>query len=80
MQLWVQAAACGLRIEELEVRLIYGDPNRSFGGPLNDPVTRLRHYRLTIAREISRCGVSLPPPGRHRRPVGTAPCPTACTG
>ena len=80
MQFWVQAAARGLRIEELEVRLIYGDPNRSFGGPLNDPVTRLQHYRRTIAREISRCDMSLPPAARHRRPVGTASCPTACTG
>ncbi len=60
MQFWIQAVAYGLRIEELPVRLIYHDPSRSFGGPLDDPNTRLGHYRRTMHREIERCAASLP--------------------
>ncbi len=56
MQFWVQAVAHGLTIEELPVRLIYHDPTRSFGGPLDDPHVRLDHYRRTMHREIERCG------------------------
>jgi len=55
MQFWAQAAAHGLIIEELPVRLIYNDPSRSFGGPLDDPGTRLDHYRRTMHDEIERC-------------------------
>jgi len=55
MQFWVQAVAHGLSIEELPVRLIYHDPTRSFGGPLDDPDVRLDHYRRTMHREIERC-------------------------
>ena len=61
MQFWVQAAAERLRIEEIPVRLIYHDPSRSFGGPLDDPTTRLDHYRRTMYREIERCAASLRP-------------------
>lgn len=61
MQFWVQAAANGLAIEELPVRLIYNDPTRSFGGPLDDPVTRLAVYRRTLHCEILRCQHRLPP-------------------
>ena len=60
MQFWVQAAAHGFVIEELPVRLIYHDPSRSFGGPLDDPTSRLRHYRRTMHREIDRCAARLP--------------------
>ena len=60
MQFWVQAVAEDLRIEELPVRLIYHDPQRSFGGPLDDPTTRLDHYRRTMHREIERCRDRLP--------------------
>jgi dolichol-phosphate mannosyltransferase len=59
MQFWVQAAAHGLIIEELPVRLIYNDPSRSFGGPLDDPGTRLEHYRRTMHDEIERCAPKL---------------------
>jgi dolichol-phosphate mannosyltransferase len=44
MQFWAQAVASGLRICELPVPLIYNDPNRQFGGRLDDPNVRLRHY------------------------------------
>ena len=60
MQFWVQAAAHRLAIEELPVRLIYHDPSRSFGGPLDNPTSRLGHYRRTMHREIARCAASLP--------------------
>ena len=59
MQFWVQAAAQGLRIEELPVRLIYNDPTRSFGGPLDDSTTRLDHYRRTMHEELERCATQL---------------------
>lgn len=61
MQFWVQAAAAGLRIQEVPVKLIYNDPNRSFGGPLDDPTTRLHHYRRVLHCELERCASRLPP-------------------
>ena len=60
MQFWVQAVAHGLRIRELPVRLIYNDPNRSFGGPLDNPVARLAQYRQTLHAELLRCRRLLP--------------------
>jgi len=56
MQLWVQAWAAGLRIGEIPVSLIYNDPNRSFGGPLDDPRARLSHYLDVFRRELARVG------------------------
>lgn len=64
MQFWVQAVAHGLRIREIPVRLIYNDPNRTFGGPLNDTTTRLAIYRDVLRQEIERCAVLLPPSAR----------------
>ncbi len=52
MQLWAQSAAHNLRIGEVEVDLIYNDPNRTFGGGLDDSTHRLAHYRQVLAREI----------------------------
>lgn len=60
MQFWVQAVAHRLRIAELPVRLIYNDPTRSFGGPLDEPQRRLQHYRNTLHLEIMRCRDYLP--------------------
>jgi dolichol-phosphate mannosyltransferase len=60
MQFWVQAAAAGLRIGEIPVRLIYNDPGRSFGGPLDDADNRLAVYRRTFERELIRCAGRLP--------------------
>lgn len=65
MQFWVQAAANGLSIREIPVRLIYNDPNRSFGGPLDDPETRLDHYRCALHRELTRCADLLPESARR---------------
>ncbi len=55
MQFWVQAAAHRLRIGEIAVPRIYHDPNRSFGGDLDDPSIRLAAYRDTFRRELRRC-------------------------
>ncbi len=55
MQFWVQAVANGLRIRELPVSLIYNDPGRSFGGPLDQSGNRLASYQETIQRELERC-------------------------
>lgn len=60
MQFWVQAVAHGLRIREIPVKLIYNDPNRSFGGPLDDPTVRLGHYRRVLHCELERCADRLP--------------------
>jgi len=60
MQFWVQAAARGLRISELPIRLIYNDASRSFGGPLDNPTARILHYRETLHRELIRCREYIP--------------------
>lgn len=53
LQVWVQAAANGLRIKEFPVPLIYLDEKRSFGGSLDDSKKRLAHYREVINRELA---------------------------
>jgi glycosyltransferase involved in cell wall biosynthesis len=60
MQFWVQAVAFGLRITELPVKLIYKDLTRSFGGNLDNPETRLAHYRRVLHCELRRQGAFLP--------------------
>ena len=54
LQFWVQAAANGLRVKEVPIRLIYNDPTRSFGGPLDDPQRRLAHYQDVFDREYAK--------------------------
>jgi glycosyltransferase involved in cell wall biosynthesis len=53
LELWVQAARLGLRIKEVGVPRIYLDPNRAFGGMLNDATERLAYYRKVIAAACS---------------------------
>lgn len=53
LQLWVQAARLGLRVREVGVPRLYLDPNRAFGGVMNDPEARLAHYRDVIRRAES---------------------------
>ncbi len=67
LQFWVQAALAGLSIRELPVRRLYPDPNRHFGGALDDPDARLRHYLDVFDRELRRVGWS-----RARRPAARA--------
>lgn len=54
LQLWPRTAAAKLRITELPVRLIYNDPNRSFGGNLDDAYIRMKHYLEVLHRELQR--------------------------
>jgi glycosyltransferase involved in cell wall biosynthesis len=53
MQLWPRAAAANLRVKEIPVRLIYNDPNRHFGGLLDDASIRLAHYLKVFNRELT---------------------------
>jgi glycosyltransferase involved in cell wall biosynthesis len=48
LQLWVRAAHRGLRIKEVGVPRLYLDPNRAFGGVLDDEERRLAYYRQVI--------------------------------
>ncbi len=54
LQAWVMAAAADLRIKEIPINLIYNDPNRSFGGPLDDADHRLQHYKEVFRTELAK--------------------------
>jgi glycosyltransferase involved in cell wall biosynthesis len=69
MQLWPQAVRAGLRIREIPVRLIYNDPSRHFGGALDDPEQRLRHYLDVFYSELGRTEASA-----EAEPVHTCCC------
>jgi len=58
MQFWPQAAAAGLVIKEIPVRLIYNDPTRHFGGALDDAQNRLRHYLNVLVAEVEKLPVA----------------------
>lgn len=63
LQLWVQAARLGLRIKEVGVPRLYLDPNRAFGGVLDDSQKRLTYYRSVIEASAQsflpgRCPIS----------------------
>jgi glycosyltransferase involved in cell wall biosynthesis len=53
LQFWVQAAAARLRIKEVGVPRVYLDPNRAFGGMLDDADERLAYYRQVIAAALA---------------------------
>jgi dolichol-phosphate mannosyltransferase len=55
LQLWVQAARAGLRVKEVAVPRLYLDPNRAFGGVLDDAEQRLSYYRSVIATAEAEC-------------------------
>lgn len=54
LQQWVQFAVNGLRVKEVPIRLIYNDPNRTFGGVLDDAEQRLAHYRDVFESELAK--------------------------
>jgi dolichol-phosphate mannosyltransferase len=65
LQLWPQVATARLRLTEIPVRLIYNDPNRYFGGTLDDAGNRLRHYLDVLKNELdelSRNPLPVPEP------------------
>src|SRR5262249_22049842 len=71
LQLWVQAARQGLRIKEVAVPRVYLDPNRAFGGVLNDAEERLAYYHRVLA-EAEQAYPALP----HAAAVGGTTAPT----
>lgn len=75
MQFWAEAAAAKLRIREVPVRLIYNDPNRTFGGPLNDSAIRLAHYREVLKRAMEYRGLA--PRARTSANAAASPTPPA---
>jgi dolichol-phosphate mannosyltransferase len=48
LQVWVQASRMGLQMKEVGVPRVYLDPNRAFGGVLNDAEERLAYYRRVL--------------------------------
>jgi glycosyltransferase involved in cell wall biosynthesis len=70
LQLWVQAAALGLRIVEFAVPLVYLDEKRSFGGSLDDGRRRMAHYQSVLDNEIEALGFS-PPAARKAATCGS---------
>lgn len=57
LQFWVQAVRAGLRIREIPVSLIYLDPNRHFGGALDDSDARLNHYLSVFSDALCEAGL-----------------------
>ena len=66
-------ARAGLRVREVPVRLIYNDPNRHFGGDLDDAEKRLRHYLEVLHRELER-----PLPGSSNNEPAAAGAASCC--
>lgn len=60
LEVWVQAAAAGMKIVEVPVELIYLDLSRAFGGSLDDASYRLQHYRKVFETAIERAGLMAP--------------------
>ena len=55
LQLWVQAVSLGLQIKEVGVPRIYLDPNRAFGGVLDNAEERLAYYHSVIESALADC-------------------------
>ncbi|HEY1784746.1 MAG TPA: glycosyltransferase family 2 protein [Pirellulales bacterium] len=66
IEVWVQASHAGLKIVELPVHLIYLEEERSFGGALDNAVTRLDYYRQVL----DRCLAAVEPPSTCTSPCG----------
>ncbi|MDR7483937.1 MAG: glycosyltransferase family 2 protein [Armatimonadota bacterium] len=54
LQVWVQAAAQGLRVVEVPTPRIYKNPQRRFWGGLDDVEVRRRYYEEVLEREVAR--------------------------
>jgi dolichol-phosphate mannosyltransferase len=54
LQVWLQAKYLGLSVTERPVSRIYDDPNRRFGGELDNPEVRITLYLDTIEKERIR--------------------------
>ena len=71
MQLWVQAARLNLRIKEVGVPRVYLDPNRAFGGMLDNAEERLAYYRQIISAAERDESIKIAAPHPVRCHVGT---------
>ena len=93
LELWVQAAALGLKIVELPVPLIYLEEDRSFGGSLDNAATRLGRVSRGARAEPGDgrvCPAARPPVGigsgeesrmmRRGQSIGVPPTPRAARG
>ncbi|QDT42625.1 Undecaprenyl-phosphate mannosyltransferase [Gimesia alba] len=58
LQLWVQAAAQGMKIVEFPVPLVYLEEERSFGGSLDDAIKRKAYYDEVLDREMQAAGLT----------------------
>lgn len=75
LELWVQAACHGLKIEEVSVPLIYLDEARSFGGALDAAEVRLEYYRQVIDRSMQSACPDVPLETRSKFcDLGVQPC------
>jgi dolichol-phosphate mannosyltransferase len=70
LQLWVQASRLRLRIKEVAVPRLYLDPNRAFGGVLDNATERLAYYR----RVIEAADAEQPPPSSETNTCDATPC------
>src|SRR5688572_26413237 len=70
MQLWPRVSRDRLRLSEIPVRLIYNDPNRYFGGKLDDATFRLKHYLSVLQTELEK----------FEQPAGEAATSGCCCG
>lgn len=81
MQLWPAVVKGGLRLTEMSVRRIYVDPKRSFGGTLDQPLIRLRHYLDVLAIEHEKLfGEVLELPDVRQLLAGTGRLPVKSPG
>jgi len=60
LEFWVQVIAGGLRVKEIPVSLIYNDPNRYFGGDLDDADVRYSHYLDVFERALTKANRQCP--------------------
>jgi dolichol-phosphate mannosyltransferase len=60
LQVWIQAAAHGLRIIEVATPRIYKNPQRRFWGGLDDVNARRRYYEEVLTREVAAWLASSP--------------------
>jgi glycosyltransferase involved in cell wall biosynthesis len=80
MQLWAQVARWGLRVRERPVRLVYHDPNRHFGGDLDNPTVRYDHYREVFEREMAALDQAGVPAAAGRANSCGGSLPSCCPG
>ena len=58
LQFWIQAWRQGLVVKEIAVPRIYKNLDRTFGGEMDDPQRRLRHYLGVMRKELERWSMS----------------------